>query len=167
MLLTLAAYEDGLLKSLDDPVQNYYKAFKPRPPLANPTQPVDPITFRQLMTQMSGLQREVPCGSSGSSVLECNLTTAQVVALVSQTNLLWPPNTRPSYSNLGFALLGNIVAEALYKTDFEAAVNKRILSPLGLKNTGVTITPECAERLPSTQTHTHTTYAIHCVLSIP
>ena len=153
-LLTLAAYQgphisflqftspliDGLLSSLDDPVAKYYSAFQPQPPLSNPNQKIDPITFRHLLSQLSGLQREVNCDDV------CNITTAQAVATISSSNLLWPPNTRPSYSNLGFALLGNLVAETFYGLDFETAVNKRIISPLGLQNTGVTITPAYAPR---------------------
>jgi CubicO group peptidase (beta-lactamase class C family) len=106
-------------------------------------QAVDPITFRQLLSQMSGLQREVPgCG------LVCpNLDTKQAVEAVATTSLLWPPNTRPSYSNLGFALLGNIVAETFYKTDFATALTKRIINPLGLQNTGVAISSQYAQAL--------------------
>lgn len=117
----------------------YYSGFTPQPPLVT-KQAVDAITFHQLLSQMSGLQREVP----GCGLICTSINTKQAVQAVSATNLIWPPNTRPSYSNLGFALLGNIIAETCYKTDFATALTKRIIAPLGLRNTGVTITPQYA-----------------------
>jgi CubicO group peptidase (beta-lactamase class C family) len=60
------------------------------------------ITFRHLLSQMSGLQREVPYGVND---------TPSALAAIAQTYLVYPAGTAPSYSNLGYALLGHILGE--------------------------------------------------------
>lgn len=46
--------------------------------------------------------------------------------------------TRPSYSNFGFALLGRLLEE-LVGESFESYVEKNILKPLNMANTGFTV----------------------------
>lgn len=70
------------------------------------------ITFRQIASQLSGLPRECPC------VLPCNVnnsfyfsnffqeTSETMFERIAEQYLIFPPYTRPSYSNLGFSILG-------------------------------------------------------------
>src|SRR5690349_18010173 len=49
--------------------------------------------------------------------------------------LAWAPGTRFEYANLGYAILGSIVARATDRP-YRAAVEERLLQPLGLTGTG-------------------------------
>jgi CubicO group peptidase (beta-lactamase class C family) len=101
-------------------------------------------TFRQVASQMAGLQREVPGCTDANG---CNVTTAAVLASLLPLQL--PPNWRPSYSNLGFDLLGHLLAERLRNQTFAAWLQATVLGPLGLTATGVTYPPSVRARLPT------------------
>ena len=51
-----------------------------------------------------------------------------------------------SYSNLGVALLGRLLARRA-GTDYETLLNQRVLQPLGLRSTSITLDEEQARRL--------------------
>lgn len=87
------------------------------------------ITWRDLLEQRSGLQREAPFGLT---------ETDEVLHAVSETLLINRPGGPPSYSNLGFAIVGNVLAEKVLSTDFASAVDSLIVKPLGLEHTGTT-----------------------------
>jgi CubicO group peptidase (beta-lactamase class C family) len=63
----------------------------------------------------------------------CSLTL-----IVSSTSYILPPDQRPSYSNLGYALIGNTLAEKVVSppVKFDAWVADHISAPLGLQGTG-------------------------------
>lgn len=97
------------------------------------------ITFRHLATHMSGLQREMPWGVND---------TESALAAIAETMLILPPGTTPSYSNLGFALLGHILGEyVLDGTDFYTATQTYVLEPLGRTNSGWDYTPDVLARM--------------------
>ena len=74
-------------------------------------------TLHQLMAHASGMPRELPCGS-----IFCNQTLAQVLQALAQFELIVPPYSRPSYSNAGFALLGNILSATARAASWEQYV---------------------------------------------
>ena len=84
----------------------------------------DDITLRSLATQLSGMTREppMPCQSDES---RCNLTTDEILPELNKGPLLWSVNVRPSYSNLGFGLLGRAL-EPVYGKQYEAYVEEDI-----------------------------------------
>ena len=92
--------DDGRL-GLDDPVAAHLPGFvRPRSPFPGD---VGEPTLRHLMSHTAGLQREAPPGN----------VTSDVLALVAASLLIAPPGgAPPSYSNLGFALLGYAVESA-------------------------------------------------------
>ena len=101
------------------------------------------VTWRQLVTHLAGLGREVPCVTvfhgSPPDEPDCELSTADVLARMTQSRIrqVEPTNVVPRYSNFGFALIGNLVAERVMGyANFWQAVQKRILAPLGMHNTG-------------------------------
>jgi CubicO group peptidase (beta-lactamase class C family) len=51
-----------------------------------------------------------------------------------------------SYSNVGVALLGRLLARRA-GTDYETLLNERVLQPLGLRSTSITLDEEQARRL--------------------
>ena len=67
------------------------------------------LTWRQVLSQQSGLQRETPCVFDA-----CAFDSTEMLARISATPLQSLPWTTPIYSNLGFALVGNIVAERVF-----------------------------------------------------
>lgn len=98
------------------------------------------VTFRQLASHTSGLQREAPPGD----------TTPEVLAALAKTYLILPPGTLPSYSNLGFGLLGHALAEYVAPTPTTPAalITDSILTPLNMStNTGFNYSSEVLARL--------------------
>lgn len=121
---------------LDDPVSNYLPWFKVRSSF--PDAPV--ITIRQLITHTSGLPRE----SAGPYWIDFEFPTrTQMIAALPSQEAPLAPETRLKYSNLAFALAGEIVA-SVSAEPYDQYVRKHILEPLGMASTAVTLTPSCA-----------------------
>jgi CubicO group peptidase (beta-lactamase class C family) len=131
-LLLLQAASQGML-SLDDPVSKQVPEFSVINPYGQGL-----VTWRHLLSQRSGLQREAPAG------LE---TTGEVLQALAETYLIEAPGGTPSYSNLGFSLIGNLVAERVAGSTFSKLVQEWVCSPLGLNNTGNEYTPNVMSRL--------------------
>ena len=132
VLLVFKLYEDGLISSLDDPLSKYAPDFHIDNPFTQQN-----ITLRQIASQMAGLPREAPC------VYHCNGSTRQnQLFQLRNRSLVLPPWTMPSYSNLGYALLGRLLTEDLLNRTFEEWTSKEILEPLGMNNTGFKITDQ-------------------------
>jgi len=87
-----------------------------------------PITVRELLTHSSGLPR-------GEIFVWHPLSGKPLLEKLAQVRPVYPPATRFSYSNLGYALLGEIVARVSQK-DFRTFVTEEILNPLGMHATG-------------------------------
>lgn len=104
------------------------------------------VTFAELATHTSGLPR-VALSSMGSSVLATFLRkdpyagrdAQQVIADALGSTLL--ERGTYSYSNLGAALQGQLLARAA-GTDYATLLTERILDPLGLAATYAPITPD-------------------------
>lgn len=95
-LLMHAMTTKGLLDP-DEPIEAKVPDFRYRNRFPGQVKP----TWRMLAEQRSGLQREAPLET----------TTERVLDELGERLLVWPPGTRPSYSNLGFDLLGHLLAE--------------------------------------------------------
>ena len=131
VLLIYKLYEDGVIGSIDDPLSKYVPEFSIQNPFTR-----DNITLREIASQMSGLPREAPC------IYHCEGTTStEQLLLLRNRSLILPPWKVPSYSNLGYALLGRLLTEKVLNTTFENWIQKEILNPLKMKNTGFEITP--------------------------
>jgi CubicO group peptidase (beta-lactamase class C family) len=94
-------------------------------------------TIRRLLCHLSGLQREV-----GEMFVSGHSPTEE--ELVAQLELVLPPGAQHHYSNLAFALLGQVVARTSGRpyTDY---VNELIIGPLGLERTTWTAHPPKAQ----------------------
>jgi len=131
VLLIYKLYENGVIQSVDDTLSKYIPEFNIRNPFTN-----ENITLREIASQMSGLPREAPC------IYHCEETSSsEQLALIKNRSLILAPWKMPSYSNLGYALLGRSITETLLNTTFEKWVQQEILDPLGMNNTGFEITP--------------------------
>jgi CubicO group peptidase (beta-lactamase class C family) len=93
-------------------------------------------TLRRMLTHLSGLQREMP--GYVWETLEFPDREGLVAGLADAEQVL-KPGTRWHYSNLAFALLGEVVARRS-GLDYEDYVRQRLLEPLGLERT--TFEPE-------------------------
>jgi CubicO group peptidase (beta-lactamase class C family) len=92
-----------------------------------------PITIRSLLTHSSGLPREAdyPYWSGPDFPFP---SSKQVKDKLGTQKTLYPPSTYFQYSNLGLALLGDIVAE-ISGIPYEQYVEENILKPLRLADT--------------------------------
>ncbi|CAM6091847.1 unnamed protein product [Calypogeia fissa] len=127
----------GRLLSLDDPVK-----FLPDFSVINPYEPGYDIMLRELMGHVSGLPRELCAGQTVAGLpeqLECPVNEAEVLKFLAGMELVRPPWSRePSYSNLGFGVLGHAWEKATSppKT-WDQFVMEDILDPLGMSSSGV------------------------------
>ncbi|CAM6085590.1 unnamed protein product [Calypogeia fissa] len=128
----------GLL-SLDDPVKKFLPDFS----VINPFDqgPYD-ITLRDLMGQVSGLPLELCAVAIVNGLpdqLQCPVEEAEVLQFLAGMELVRPPWSRePSYSNLGFGVLGHAWEKATSPSKtWEQFVVEEILAPLGMSSSGV------------------------------
>jgi len=137
VLMMYKFYEQGKISSIDDPLSKYAPNFVIKNPYTN-----ENITLREIASQMSGLPREAPC------LFNCNTTSAEQLALLKDRTLILPPWVEPSYSNLGYGLLGRLLTEHLLQNEtFESWTQENILNPLGMANTGFKITEEVKKNM--------------------
>jgi D-alanyl-D-alanine-carboxypeptidase/D-alanyl-D-alanine-endopeptidase len=127
--------------SLDDPVARYLPA-SVKMPDRNGRQ----ITFLDLATYRSGLPR-LPDGiRDDSDNPYANYTAEQLYAFLSSHTLRFEPGRRYEYANLGFGLLGHVLALKA-NAPYEELLVSRICAPLGLDDTRISLTPSMRERL--------------------
>jgi CubicO group peptidase (beta-lactamase class C family) len=108
------------------------------------------ITIRQLLSHASGLQRE-PVGRIWENLDAPD--QERLLRELEEAEQVLPVHFAFHYSNLAFALLGQIV-EQLEGRPWGEVVTERILAPLGMKNTG--LVPDSANRALGYQIHPHT-----------
>jgi CubicO group peptidase (beta-lactamase class C family) len=118
--------DEGAL-ALDDPAADYVPGLRSlRPPPDSP-----PITIRRLLTMTAGFPTDDPWGDR-----QQGLPLADFAALLAGgLSFAWPPGTRFEYSNLGYAILGLVVAAASGR-EYAEFVRDRLLVPLEMTRTG-------------------------------
>lgn len=112
-----------------------------------------PITLRQLATHTAGLPR-LPSNLDLSATNALNpyaaYTTNELYAYLRAAQLESPPGKKSTYSNLGVGLLGHLL-ELKAGLPYEQLLREQIVDPLGMTNTGLTLTP--AQRARFTPGH--------------
>ena len=92
------------------------------------------VTLQQLLTHTSGIPNY-------TALREFNLTNMvprsreEMLTLLSRLPLQWTPGARFEYSNSGYWLLGLVIEKASGHS-FEGALQRMILQPLGMSDTG-------------------------------
>ena len=126
--------------SLDDPASKYL------PDGARMPQRGRPITLIDLSKHWSALP-SMPTNFSLSAAPNPydGYTEEQLYEFLSAYELPREPGTQ-SYSNLGVALLGRLLARRA-GTDYETLLTQRILAPLGLRSTAISLGEEPFRRL--------------------
>jgi len=133
--------DDGLL-NIDDPLVEYVPEFAGTQQIAAPA---EEVTLRRLMTHRSGLSGEVPGTWHATGV---GPTIDYILEHIDETGIVIPPDSQHKYCNLGFALLGEVVARLsgrLYGDHMQEA----LLEPLGMA--GSTFEPDVGEHRRVTQ----------------
>ncbi len=120
---------------LDDPVVKHLPWFK----VPNPFPNAPPITVEHLLTHTSGLSREAPFAAWTTHEFP---TREELRAAMPRVTVISPPGKTYRYSNLGVALLGEIVAAASGES-WAGYVRAHITAPLGMSAT--TGAPTAAE----------------------
>jgi serine-type D-Ala-D-Ala carboxypeptidase/endopeptidase len=108
-----------------------------------------PITLGDLATHTAGLSR-LPHGFFLRSVRHRRnpyawFTVDDLYAGLPATRLRRAPGGRPRYSNLGYGLLGHVLALRA-SCGYEQLVQERICRPLGLEDTGVAVAAAARDR---------------------
>jgi CubicO group peptidase (beta-lactamase class C family) len=96
---------------------------------------IEDVTLRRLTTHTSGLIGEAPGGHWQSSNFP---TVAQILEVASGFALVIDPQSAFKYSNLGYALLGEVISRVSGRP-FTSYVGDEILAPLGMSSTCFTL----------------------------
>jgi CubicO group peptidase (beta-lactamase class C family) len=137
--MALAKLRDAGKLSFDAPAKDY---FPPLAQLALPTRDSPPVTVRQLMTHASGLPEDnywvdVAIDMSDAELMEL---------LKSGMTFSRAPETHFEYSNIGYALLGKIIAR-VSGVPARQYIQREILAPLGMSSSGWEVEEIARERL--------------------
>jgi CubicO group peptidase (beta-lactamase class C family) len=105
------------------------------------------ITLLSLATHTSGLPR-MPGNFTPKDAENpyADYTVEQLYQFLGSLQLTRPVGETYEYSNLGAGLLGHALAAKLGRP-YEAAVAERILRPLGMKDTAITLSPGMRSRM--------------------
>lgn len=107
------------------------------------------MTLLDLATHTSGLPENPDNFSPGDpNEAYSKYSVDQMYAFLSKFKLSREPGTKWEYSNLGMALLANIVALRT-RADYETLVADRICRPLRMESTRITLTDEMKNRVAS------------------
>jgi CubicO group peptidase (beta-lactamase class C family) len=137
----LQLWERGLL-ALDEAVAGYYKPFADLQPSADAAR----VTIRQLLNHSSGLANPVPLSWVHLPDDPPPDPQAFLGGLVAKhRKLRFVPGTRARYSNLGYLVLGEIVA-SVSGTPYQNYVRENILSPAGMTQTDFRHSPAMLSR---------------------
>jgi CubicO group peptidase (beta-lactamase class C family) len=112
--------------SLDEPITRFVPALRPTLPPAAPVAP----SVRMLMTMAGGLPTDDPWADRQESLSPAALRAV----LQPGVRFATVPGSRFEYSNLGYALLGQVV-EQISGQPYPAFVAEALLRPLGLAAT--------------------------------
>lgn len=140
-LLTLLGESQRLI-SLDDPVKEYITDLNMVDPFHDPkSDRSTSFTWRQMASHTAGIPREAPC-----LYHSCQRTDQEMMARLAKTRLILPAASRPSYSNLGYAMLGHFISK-VFGQPFESLVGDILLKPLEMGNSSLT-SPKSGSYVP-------------------
>lgn len=125
-LAVLLLRDEGKL-SLDDPLTRHFPAFAHVRPL---TADAPPVTLRHLLRMSAGFPQDDPWGDRRLAD-----TVAELESLVTQgLSYSRVPGVRWEYSNLGYALLGQVIT-VVAGMPYQEFITARLLKPLGMTST--------------------------------
>lgn len=129
---------------LDRPVNDYLGST----PLRSPRYDASGATVRTVMTHTSGLTTfDIGCSAAQP---RCGIPSRHEI-LTRYGVLVWPPGDRFDYSNLGYYVLGQVVAGASGR-DFGTFLREDVFLPLGMTRSSLGVDP-ALESQTATQYH--------------
>ena len=135
---TVLRLRDQGVLSLDAPITDFVPVFRQ----AGKGPQFSPPTVRQLLSMSGGLPTDDPWADRQESITNEELWDF----VAGGVYLTTAPGTVFQYSNLGYALVGQVV-EAVTGRRFHDVATEEILKPLGLTSTGYEVTVVPNERL--------------------
>jgi CubicO group peptidase (beta-lactamase class C family) len=143
--------DEGKVK-LDDPIEKFLPEFKGQMVTAEQDadhvllkKPANPPTVRQILAHTSGMKFSSPIEVPTLDMLYLK----DAVRSYAMMPLQWEPGSKYQYSNQGINAAGRIV-EVVSGMPFEEFLQKRLLDPLGMKDTTFWPTDEQISRLAKT-----------------
>jgi serine-type D-Ala-D-Ala carboxypeptidase/endopeptidase len=136
-LSILKLRDDGKL-ALDAPVETYVPELRG---WKYPTEDSPKIRVRELLTHTAGFVTDDPWGDRQTPLPEEDFTRL----LRDGVPFTRPPAMTMEYSNLGYALLGRIIANVSGQP-YKDFVQRLLFTPLGMTSTGYDVTAAPAER---------------------
>ena len=121
---------------LDDPVVSFLPELAAR---GQRTGAIEHVTIRRLLSHESGLRSEPP--GTDWAIPRYEGDVKRTLARVDEIGAVIPPNRQWKYSNLGYQLLGEIIAR-VSGTPYTDYVKKKILQPLAMSSTSFEPLPE-------------------------
>jgi D-alanyl-D-alanine-carboxypeptidase/D-alanyl-D-alanine-endopeptidase len=144
-VFTCIVLADEVLKGkmkLDDPISKYLPSS-----ISVPTRNDKVITLRDLATHTSALPR-MPNNFEPEDIKNpfADYSVKQLYEFLSDYDLPRDIGSKYEYSNVGMGLLGHIL-ELHTGKPYEALIKERITEPLGMLDTGITLTPNMKSNL--------------------
>jgi CubicO group peptidase (beta-lactamase class C family) len=124
----VALRDEGALR-LDDPLVAHLPEFAA---VRNPWGPIEEVTLRRLLTHEAGLPSEAPVLDWATERFP---SIEEIVGGFDHLELSVAPDSRAKYSNLGYQLLGEVIAR-VSGASYRACIAERILDPLGMRDSG-------------------------------
>jgi CubicO group peptidase (beta-lactamase class C family) len=124
----ILALRDGGLLRLDDPAEEYVPELRGWPPV---TPDAARVSIRHLLTMTAGFPTDDPWGDRQQGLPLADFGRL----LAGGLRFIWAPGTRFEYSNLGYAILGRVIA-AVAGQQYQDYIRRVLLSPLGMTRTG-------------------------------
>lgn len=125
-MLIMQLVEEKVLK-LDAPISEYLKDFR--------KDIGDKVTIHHLLNHTSGIPNYLRIKNFRKNISRNNYSVDEFTKQFCSDDLDFEPGTKFTYSNSGYFILGNII-EKVTNQSFESVLNDKILSPLGMHNTG-------------------------------
>ncbi|MEN0051409.1 MAG: serine hydrolase domain-containing protein [Bacteroidota bacterium] len=134
---TLQLQDDGIL-SIEDPISDWIS-----PEMVQEIENADQVSIKQLLNHTSGIRDYLAAEHFVNSLNTpyFKLSPEEKMEYIYGRSAELPPNTRYSYSNSNYVLLGLIVEKAR-NMPFEQVIEEYISTPLGLKMTVMGTTEE-------------------------
>lgn len=140
----LKLLEDGLIRSVDDPVVQYIPEFA--------VNGKEHVTIKQLLTHTSGFVAWIPLWGKAA-------TREDTLKLVLEYKLNKEPGTSYTYSDLNMITLG-VIVERLTGKQLDVYVKEMITDPLGMKDTMYNPPASLKPRIAATEFQPGTSRAI-------
>lgn len=138
-ILILQLMEEGRLE-LDDPISKHLPDY-PKPQ-------GDQVTIHHLLNHTSGIPSYTGFAEFGDEMMRNPYTPAELVATFSSRDLEFEPGSSYRYNNSGYFLLGHII-ETITGKPYAEVLQERILTPVGLTDTGYDNFADVIERAAS------------------